>query len=292
MTRTDKKGDIEVLADKWEGKRLNAPNDIVVSKNGHVYFTDPAFGSQADTRELDFYGVYHIAPKGELRLIAKPAGRPNGIALSPNGRILYVDQFRRAQMRAYNVDRNGEASGERVIVSDIEGVPDGIRTDEKGNLYVAAKGIAVYIRKASCCDNHPLRGDALQLRFRRLRLADPVHHRADVAVSRAAGRERGGAVLGVATRGRPPLSAATHPGRGRADFRPRPNPAGGARQRTAEGLLVAARRRARNGRNAGRRGRREVREETGLEVEPLARARNLRAHHARPRRARPNTTTC
>ena len=83
VTRTDKKGRIEVLADKWDGKRLNAPNDIVVSKSGHVYFTDPAFGNQQDTRELDFYGVYHISPKGQLSVIAKPAGRPNGIALSP-----------------------------------------------------------------------------------------------------------------------------------------------------------------------------------------------------------------
>ncbi len=144
VTRTDKKGHVEVLADKWEGKRLNAPNDIVVSKSGHVYFTDPAFGSQADTRELDFYGVYHIAPKGELSVIARPAGRPNGITLSPNGHILYVANSDDRNIRAYDVDRNGEVSGERVIVSGIEGVPDGIRTDEKGNLYVAAKGILVY----------------------------------------------------------------------------------------------------------------------------------------------------
>jgi sugar lactone lactonase YvrE len=144
VTRTDKKGHIEVLADKWEGKRLNAPNDIVVSKSGHVYFTDPAFGSQADTRQLDFYGVYHIAPKGELSVIARPAGRPNGITLSPNGRILYIANSDERNIRAYDVDRNGEVSGERTIVSGIEGVPDGIRTDEKGNLYVAAKGILVY----------------------------------------------------------------------------------------------------------------------------------------------------
>ena len=144
VTRTDKKGAIEVLAEKWEGKRLNAPNDIVVSKTGHVYFTDPAFGSQADTRELDFYGVYHIPPKGELSAIAKPAGRPNGIALSPNGRILYVANSDERNIRAYDVDRNGEVSGERTVVSGIDGVPDGIRTDEKGNLYVAAKGIVVY----------------------------------------------------------------------------------------------------------------------------------------------------
>ena len=144
VTRTDKKGRIEVLADKWEGKRLNAPNDIVVSKSGHAYFTDPAFGNQQDTRELDFYGIYHISPKGQLSVIAKPAGRPNGIALSTNGRILYVANSDERNIRAYDVDRDGDASNERQAVSTIDGIPLGIRTDDKGNLYVAAKGIAVY----------------------------------------------------------------------------------------------------------------------------------------------------
>jgi gluconolactonase len=156
VTRTDKKGHIEVLADKWEGKRLNAPSDIVVSKSGHVYFTDPAFGSQADTRELDFYGVYHIAPKGELSAIARPVGRPNGITLSPNGRILYVGNSDERNIRAYDVDRNGDVSGERVFVSGVEGVPDGIRTDEKGNLYVAAKGILVYSPEGKLLATIPL----------------------------------------------------------------------------------------------------------------------------------------
>ena len=144
VVRMDKKGDVRVLADKWEGKRLNAPNDIVVRKDGHVYFTDPAFGSQADTRELDFYGVYHITPKGELRLMAKPAGRPNGIALSANGRVLYVANSDEHNVRAYDVDHSGEAANERVVISGVDGVPDGLRLDEKGNIYVAANGVAVY----------------------------------------------------------------------------------------------------------------------------------------------------
>ena len=145
VVRLDKKtGEIQVLAEKWEGKRLNAPNDIVVRKDGHVYFTDPAFGDQADKRELDFYGVYHITPKGELKLIAKPAGRPNGITLSPNGRVLYVANSDDHNVRAYDVDRNGEVSNERVVVSSVDGVPDGIRVDEKGNIYVTGKGISIY----------------------------------------------------------------------------------------------------------------------------------------------------
>jgi gluconolactonase len=144
VVRADKKGKIEVLAERWEGKRLNAPNDIVVRKDGHIYFTDPAFGDQADTRELDFYGVYHITPKGQLSLVAKPKGRPNGITFSPNGRILYVANSDDRTVVVYDVDHNGETSNERVLISGIDGVPDGIRTDEKGNLYVTCKGVAIY----------------------------------------------------------------------------------------------------------------------------------------------------
>jgi gluconolactonase len=144
VTRTDKKGRVEVLADKWDSKRFNAPNDIVVSKSGHVYFTDPAFGSQQDTRELDFYGVYHITPKGQLSVIAKPTGRPNGIALSPNGHILYVANSDERNIRAYDVDHEGEVSNERVAVSKIDGIPLGIHAGENGDLYVAAKGILIY----------------------------------------------------------------------------------------------------------------------------------------------------
>jgi gluconolactonase len=145
VTRTDKKGNIEVIAEKFEGKRLNAPNDIVVSKSDHIYFTDPAFGpSQTEGRELQFYGVYHITPKGEMSVIAKPEGRPNGIALSPEGKILYVANSDERNVRAYDIGRNGVPSNERVIVTGIEGVPDGMKTDEKGNLYVTAKLVYVY----------------------------------------------------------------------------------------------------------------------------------------------------
>jgi sugar lactone lactonase YvrE len=144
VTRTLKNGKTEVLASRFEGKRLNAPNDIIVRRDGHVYFTDPAFGAQEDTRELDFYGVFHITPKGELELAAKWKTRPNGVTLSPNGRTLYVSDSDQRVVRAYDLDGKGVASNERVVVEKIAGVPDGIRTDEKGNLYVAAKVVYVY----------------------------------------------------------------------------------------------------------------------------------------------------
>jgi gluconolactonase len=144
VTRTSKKGAVEVLASKFEGKRLNAPNDIVVRRDGHVYFTDPAFGDQQDHRELDFFGVYHITPKGDLEAIAKQKTRPNGITFSPNGKVLYVADSDARVVRAYDVDKSGVASNERVVIKDIPGVPDGIRTDEKGNIYVAAKFVYAY----------------------------------------------------------------------------------------------------------------------------------------------------
>ncbi len=148
VTRTSKKGAVEVLASKFEGKRLNAPNDIVVRRDGHIYFTDPAFGDQQDHRELDFFGVFHITPKGDLEAVAKWKTRPNGITLSPNGKVLYVADSDARVIRAYDLDKAGAASNERVAIENIPGVPDGIRTDEKGNLYVAAKSVYVYSEDA------------------------------------------------------------------------------------------------------------------------------------------------
>jgi gluconolactonase len=156
VTRTDKKGKIEVLAERYQGKRLNAPNDIVVRKDGEIYFTDPAFGSQQDSQELDFFGVYHISRRGEIEVIAKPKGRPNGIALSPTGRVLYVTNSDERNVRAYDIDRNGAASNERILVSNIAGVPDGMRVDEKGNLYVAAAKLEVYSPEGKQLGSVPL----------------------------------------------------------------------------------------------------------------------------------------
>lgn len=144
VIRTDKKGKIEILADRYQGKRLNAPNDLAIRKDGEVYFTDPAFGSQQDTRELDFYGVYRITRRGDVESIAKPKGRPNGIALAPDGRSLYVANSDERNVRAYDLDKSGAASNERVLISSVPGVPDGICIDEKGNLYVAANQVFAY----------------------------------------------------------------------------------------------------------------------------------------------------
>jgi gluconolactonase len=142
VTRTDRSGRIEVLADRFEGKRLNAPNDIVVRRDGHVYFTDPLF-TPLEQREIDFYGVYHITPTGQIEAVARMTTRPNGIALSPDGRILYVANSDERNVRAYDVDANGKTSNERVLAT-LDAGPDGMRVDMKGNLYFAARGVQIY----------------------------------------------------------------------------------------------------------------------------------------------------
>jgi len=142
VTRTDRSGRIEVLADRFEGKRFNAPNDIIVRRDGHVFFTDPLF-TPLDQREIDFYGVYHITPTGQIDALARMTTRPNGIALSPDGRTLYVANTDERNVRAYDVDTNGKASNERVLAT-LDADPDGLRVDAKGNLYVAARGVQIY----------------------------------------------------------------------------------------------------------------------------------------------------
>jgi gluconolactonase len=143
VTRTTRDGKIEVVAERWDGKRLNAPNDIIVRRDGHVYFTDPLF-TPLDQRDLDFYGVYHITPAGALELVASLKTRPNGIALSPDGKLLYVANSDERNIRVYDLDRQGRASAERVLVPQLPGGPDGMKVDAKGNLYVTARGVQIY----------------------------------------------------------------------------------------------------------------------------------------------------
>ena len=143
VTRTDRDGKVEVLVDRFEGKRFNAPNDIVVRRDGHVYFTDPLF-TPLDERDLDFYGVYHVTPAGEIETVVRMQTRPNGITLSPDGTVLYVANADERNVRAYDLASNGRASRERIAVSNLEAGPDGMRTDVKGNLYLAVRGVVIY----------------------------------------------------------------------------------------------------------------------------------------------------
>jgi gluconolactonase len=144
VVRADKKGTVEIIADRFEGKRLNAPNDVVVRRDGNVYFTDPAFGSQQDSQELNFFGVFRVTPRGQVEAVARWRTRPNGIALSENGRTLYVTNSDDQAIHAFDLAANGMASNGRLVVSNIPGAPGGIRVDEDGNLFVAARSVFVY----------------------------------------------------------------------------------------------------------------------------------------------------
>lgn len=161
VTRTSKSGKVEVLASRFEGKRLNAPNDIVVRRDGQVFFTDPAFGNQQDARELDFYGVFRLA-HGELTALAKLQTRPNGIALSPNGKTLYVTDSDARCVRAYDLDRG---AAERILIEKIPGVPDGVRVDEKGDLWIAAKAVYEYSAQGKLLGDIALTGTPTNLAF-------------------------------------------------------------------------------------------------------------------------------
>jgi sugar lactone lactonase YvrE len=143
VARIPLEGEPEVLADSFEGKPLNAPNDLVIRGNA-IYFTDPAFGSASDRKELPFYGIFRVTSRKEITAIARWDKRPNGIALSPNGRLLYVASSDERAVRVFDLDRAGNASNERLLTTNIQGVPDGLKTDAKGNLWIACAGIAIY----------------------------------------------------------------------------------------------------------------------------------------------------
>ncbi len=145
VIRIDAKNKQDVIADAFQGKKLNAPNDLVVRKDGHVYFTDPAFASQIDARELDFNGVFHVTPKGEIEALAKWSTRPNGITLSADGKTLFVVDSDRHAVVAFDLDgKTGGAGNPRDVIQNIDGVPGGIRTDVTGKIYVGARGLGVY----------------------------------------------------------------------------------------------------------------------------------------------------
>jgi gluconolactonase len=145
VTRTETDGTIKVLAENYQGKRLNSPNDIVVRSDGSIYFTDPPYGlrNNTDWKELTFNGVFRIAPDGQLYLLADDFDRPNGLALSPDEKILYVNDTTRRHIRAFDVNTDGSIKNNRILIDMAfpePGAPDGMKIDRDGHIYCTGPG--------------------------------------------------------------------------------------------------------------------------------------------------------
>lgn len=143
LTRTEKDGTITILADAYQGKKLNIPNDLVYAIDGSIYFSDlRPRNAVADAEHTDFSALYHLTPKGELRIASRDCDRPNGVALSPNQQKLYLADSGQRNLRIYDLAPDGSLRNGRVFadMSSSRGVPDGLKTDEDGNVWVAGGG--------------------------------------------------------------------------------------------------------------------------------------------------------
>ncbi|HEY8448491.1 MAG TPA: SMP-30/gluconolactonase/LRE family protein [Thermomicrobiales bacterium] len=159
VSRTEHDGSITVLADRYEGKRLNSPNDVVVKSDGSIWFTDPAYGIDSDYEghkaesEIGACYVYRVDPvTGELRVVADDFVRPNGLAFSPDERYLYIADTGATHMpdgprhiRKFAVSDDGRLSGGEVFATCTAGFFDGFRFDTEGRLWTsAADGVHCY----------------------------------------------------------------------------------------------------------------------------------------------------
>ena len=148
-------GKYKILADHYEGKKLNSPNDVIVGPDGALYFTDPTLDLVAgEKQEIPFQGVYRLDDKGQLRLLTKDLTQPNGLAFSPDGKHFYVDDSEQRNIRVYDVSSDGTLTNGRIFGEEPgakhDGVPDGIKVDKNGNLFVTGpKGIWVWDSKGN-----------------------------------------------------------------------------------------------------------------------------------------------
>ena len=144
VSRTEPDGKITVLADRWEGKRLNMPNDVVGLSDGSIYFTDPGDQLPPEEREIDVSGVYRIAPDGSVFLVTADCEYPNGLAFSPDERFLYVANSRADKyIRAFDLQPDGSVTNSRVFAdmsSKEEDVPDGMKVDMEGRVFCTGPG--------------------------------------------------------------------------------------------------------------------------------------------------------
>lgn len=157
VSRTNPNGSLDAVALAYKGKLLNSPNDVICLGKGDIIFTDPPYGlwrpdGSFGAQDMPFQGVYRVsASDGSIELLADDFDRPNGLAMTDDGRRLYVADTSRHHVRAFNLDEGGGVAGGEVFVEVVhegtKGRPDGMKLDERGNLYVAAntqEGVWVY----------------------------------------------------------------------------------------------------------------------------------------------------
>jgi gluconolactonase len=144
VVRMTSDGSAEVLVERYEGKRINRPNDVVCRSDGSIFFTDPGLRVPLAERELSYAGVYRIAPDGSVHLVADTE-YPNGLAFSPDERTLYVANTRWAQyIHALEVADDGTLLRRRIFADmssdETDGVPDGMKVDAAGHVYCTGPG--------------------------------------------------------------------------------------------------------------------------------------------------------
>ena len=143
-------GKYKILADHYDGKKFNSPNDVIVGPDDALYFTDPTLDLVAgEKQEIPFQGVYRLDDAGNVRLLTQDLTQPNGLAFSPDGKHFYIDDSEKRNIRAYDVASDGTLSNGRIFGEEPggkhDGVPDGMKVDKSGNLFVTGpKGIWVW----------------------------------------------------------------------------------------------------------------------------------------------------
>ena len=147
VTRLEADGSVSVLANSFQGRQLNRPNDVIVKSDGSIYFTDPwTHRRPAEQWELDFSGVYRLSPDlGTLTLLLKDFIVPNGLAFSPDEQQLFVNDSRRGHIRIFDIQEDGTVAraSDRIfcdVTGDKPGVPDGMKVDVEGNVYCGGSG--------------------------------------------------------------------------------------------------------------------------------------------------------
>lgn len=140
--------EMETVVDSYNGKRLNSPNDLAIHSNGTIFFTDPPFGVSEEDRELDFSGVYMLTPDGTLNPFYKEFSHPNGVALSPDEKKLYVNNSSTGEIVVFEINSSGKPVNPRHFASvgerNDQGAADGMKVDAEGRVYSTGPG-GVYI---------------------------------------------------------------------------------------------------------------------------------------------------